>query len=56
MSHIVNPTETEGAKTENLVSDDNVQELLEKMLVELKKISLHLAFMNDNIINDSEVE
>ena len=56
MSHITQPTVTEGGQKETRTSDDNVQELLTKILKELKKMNLHLSMMTDTNIGNQEVE
>lgn len=56
MSHIINPTKKEGGQTESKVSDDNVEQLLEQILRELKKVNVHLMLMTDQHITNSEVE
>ena len=56
MSHITQPTKTEGGVKETRTSDDNVQELLEQILKELKKMNYHLSLMTDTNIRDQEVE
>jgi hypothetical protein len=48
MSQIIN----DGTQTADIVG----QELLGKILMELKKINLHLAMMTDNAIENMEVE
>lgn len=56
MSHIINPTKTEGTRQEVLVDDDTVQGLLHNILKELMIMNIHLAMMTDTIIEDREVE
>ncbi len=56
MSHVVNPTQTEGSKTESLVSDDNVQDTLMQILKELKKMNVYLSLMTDINVDSEEVE
>jgi len=56
MSYIPLPQKTEGGQREAIVSDDNVQSLLEQVLKELKKANLQLAFLTDNIITNQEID
>ena len=56
MSHIIDPTDTEGGQQDSRVSDDNAQQLLVKVLEELKKMNLYLAMMNDTVLDNSDVE
>lgn len=56
MSHIVNPTDTEGGQQDVRVSDDNTQQLLLSILKEVKKMNLYLALLNDTILTNSDVE
>ncbi len=56
MSHIVDPTQVEGSKTEALVSDDNVQDTLMQILKELKKMNVYLSLMTDVNVDSEEVE
>jgi len=47
MSHIPNPTQTEGTKTASLVADDDVRDLLGQVLKELKLMNIYLALISD---------
>ena len=55
MSHIVNPTDTEGGQPEVRVSDDNVQQLLNQILKELKMMNIHLSMITDITIGKEEI-
>lgn len=55
MSHIIDPTNTEGGQQESRVSDDNVQQLLNKILEELKIMNIHLALITDTTISKEEI-
>ena len=56
MSHFKNPEKVEGGQRKVEIRDDNVQELLEKILQELMKMNLHLAVLSDNYIRDEDVD
>ena len=56
MSHLLNPTKTEGGKQEVVVDDDAVQDLLRGILKELMKINIHMALMTDTYIKNQNVE
>lgn len=56
MSHIVNPTDTEGEQQDIRVSDDNCQQLLLSILKELKKMNYHFALITDTYIESQDVE
>jgi len=55
MSHIIQPTQTEGTKTEVAVTDDNIQGLLTKILQELRIMNIHLQIITDNEITKEEL-
>ena len=46
----------EGSQKKQLIQDNNSVMILTSMLKELKKINLHLSFMTDNSITNTEVE
>jgi adenine specific DNA methylase Mod len=47
---------TEGNTIETQVSDDNTQQLLEKILVELRIANLHLSKMTDMLVTDNDIK
>jgi hypothetical protein len=56
MTYKPHPTKTEGNLKEVRTSDDNVTELLEAILKQLKIMNLHLTMMSDQYIRETEVE
>ncbi len=56
MSHIINPTKEEGGQSETRVSDDNVQELLDEILKEIKILNLHMAMITDNYYTKEDID
>lgn len=55
MAYQPQPLKTEGGQKKAVVSDDNVAQLLVEMLVELRKTSVQLAMMNDNVVSGDEL-
>ncbi len=55
MSHIVNPTDEAGGQQDVRVSDDNVQQLLNKIWKELRIMNLHLSLITDTTIDSEEI-
>ena len=56
MAYQPNPIKTEGGQKETIVSDDNVQSTLRKILKELKIMNIQLSMITDNWIEKSEVD
>jgi uncharacterized FlaG/YvyC family protein len=56
MTYQPHPVQEEGGQKEGRVSDDNVQELLNEVLKQLKIMNLHLAFVTDTYIGKQEIE
>ena len=56
MSYFKNPEKVEGTQREVITSDVNTQDLLEQILKELKKITMHLSLLTDEHITNQEVE
>ena len=50
MAYQPNPIKTEGGQKETIVSDDNVQSTLRKILKELKIMNIQLSMITDNWI------
>lgn len=50
------PVVTDGGRTMVDVSDDDQEDILYKILVELKKANFHLTVLSDNDLDGSEVE
>lgn len=50
------PIVEEGGKKETQVSDDNVQNLLNAILKELKILNLHMSLITDEDIKKEDVE
>ena len=46
----------EGNFNQISTSDENSRQLLNDILIELKKVNLHLSILSDNNIKDEEVE
>jgi len=49
------PVVTDGGQQEVIVSDWDTQNLLEKILIELRIANLHNDIMSDNTFSDSDV-
>ena len=56
MAYKPTPTKTEGTQKEAIVSDDNVQSLLYRILKELKIMNVHLSLLTDIDVRSQEVE
>jgi hypothetical protein len=50
------PLKTEGGERKAVVSDDKVEQLLTEILVELRKVNVQLALMNDNVVSGDEID
>lgn len=48
------PIKVEGGQTKEVVSDDSVEQLLQRILLALDKVNAQLALMNDTVINEGE--
>ena len=48
------PLKTEGGKTKAVVSDESVEQLLQRILSALDQVNVQLALMNDTVINEGE--
>ena len=46
----------ESGQIEAIVSDDNVQQLLNAILKELKKMNIQLELLSDNRVTNQEIE
>ena len=55
MSHLKNPEKVEGGQRKIWVSEDEVKDILYKILKELKKLNDNVAILTDNEIKDSEI-
>lgn len=49
-------TKVEGGQSETIVSDDNVQSLLQKILMQLQIMNMHLQILTDNEIREDEID
>ena len=56
MTYKPTSTKIEGGQTETIVSDDNVQSLLQKILTQLKIMNIHLQILTDNEIQEDEID
>lgn len=56
MSYFSTPKKTESGERQVVVSDEDIAELLEKVLKELKKLNLNLALLTDVNVTDEEIE
>lgn len=56
MSHIIDPTTTEGGQEYSKVSDANLQQIMIQVLMELKKINLHLEELSELQLQNTDVE
>jgi len=56
MTYKPQPIKVEGGQEEVRTSDDNVEGLLESILIELRKLNLYHALMNDITIKNHDVE
>jgi len=56
MSYQPTPQKVEGGQREAIVSDDNVQQLLNAILKELKKMNIQLELLSDNRVTNQEIE
>ena len=56
MSYFSNPKKEEGGERQVVVSDEDIAQLLEQILKELKKMNLQLAFLTDIHVTNQEVE
>jgi len=56
MAYKPSPTKTEGGQKETRTSDDNTQQLLARIVKELKIMNVHLSIITDNYITDQETD
>ena len=56
MTYIPNPQQISGGQTRTVVSDDDVQQFLDKMLKELKKMNLKLDVISDINVTNRDIE
>ena len=56
MSRTLTPRQTEGGQVESRTSDDNTQDVLQRILKELKIMNTHLMLLTDTVITKQEVE
>ena len=56
MSYFSNPKKAEGGERQVVVSDEDLAQLLEEILKELKKVNLQLAILTDTYVTNQEVE
>ena len=56
MSYFSQPQKEEGGQRQTVVSDDRLADLLNDILLELKKITLQLAILTDIPVTNEEVE
>ena len=56
MSFIPNPTTTEGTQDKLQTTDMNVEQLLNEVLKELKKLNLHMHQLSDLDVTDRDVD
>ena len=55
MTHFGIPKKTEGNQREAVVSDDDVLEVLQRVLIELKMMNLHLAALSGEEITEADI-
>lgn len=55
MAYQPTPIKTEGGRKKAVVSDESVEQLLTEILVELRKVNVQLALMNDNVVSGDEI-
>jgi len=55
-SNVANIVQTEDGQTTTQVSDFTSEQLLNNILIELKKINFHLSIVNGGTVKDVEVE
>ena len=55
MTYTPNPQQTAGGITRVVTSDDDIQQLLNSILKELKKMNVHLEIVTDNRITNQEI-
>ena len=55
MSYQPNPVTEEGSTQKVLVDDPHTQNILEQMLIELKKIQYHLSVATDDDLSGEEI-
>lgn len=55
MAYQPTPIKTEGGQKKAVVSDDKVEQLLTEILVELRKVTVQLALMNENVVSGDEL-
>jgi len=55
MSNISNPQTTSGGKNQTASSDADSQDLLEKILKELKKVNIYLSSMTNIEVQDDDI-
>lgn len=56
MTYKPQPTKTEGGQTKAVVSDDKVEQLLTEILIEVRKMNVQLALMNDTVVSGDELD
>ena len=56
MSYNPVPKIKEGGQCEAIVTDDDAQGLLLKILREIKMINIHLSYMTDEMIHKEDIE
>ena len=56
MAYQSSPKVTQGNETKAVVTDNDVQNILYKILSELKKMNLYLSLITDNQIGDSDIK
>ncbi len=56
MAYQPTPTKTEGGQKKAVVSDDKVEQLLTEILLEVRKVKVQLALMNENVVTGDEVD
>ena len=56
MAYTPNPQDLKGGRPETRVVDNDVQSLLGRILLELKKMNLYLSLQNDTSFTNVDVE
>ena len=54
MTYQPQPVKVEGGQTKVRSADEGTQQLLERILAALNQVNMHLALMNDVVLDDDE--
>ena len=56
MSFFKNPEKVEGGQRKVEIVDRNVEDILDQILKELKKLNMHLSFVTDENIENTDID